>query len=228
MKISSGLVINGFIALFTLNSCGDSSSVKQTAQTKKVEEKNEALQEIAIGKQRWASKNLAVANFRNGDTIYQATSDEEWQRCAKEKKPAWCYYKNDPSHNAMYGRLYNWYAVTDARGLAPEGWEVATEEDWQTLEKNLTDSAGWKLKSTTGWEEQPGNNSSGFGAVGNGLRQPKGLYQYLNRLGCWWTSSKGDSSGIDIIMPVNTALGLAPDEGSAGYGYGVRCIKRNK
>jgi len=214
------------IIVFT--SCGNSSGNNVATQKEENIEaaEQDSLQGITIGKQTWANKNLAVRSFKNGDTIRQAITDEDWQKCANEKIPAWCYYKNDPSNNKVYGKLYNWYAINDARGLAPEGWHIATAEEWQTLEDQLPDSAGWKLKHTIGWEEEAGLNTTGFGAVGGGLRQPEGLFLYLNGLGLWWTTNEKDSlRAIDITMPRSTSLGLAPDESSKGYGYAVRCIK---
>src|SRR5688500_11264876 len=85
---------------------------------------------IMIGDQVWAAKNLDIAIFRNGDSIPQVRSNEEWEKAGKEGKPAWCYYKNDTSIGRKYGRMYNWYAVNDQRGLCPEGWDIPTNDEW--------------------------------------------------------------------------------------------------
>ena len=106
---------------------------------------------VKIGTQTWMSTNLNVSTFRNGDVIPQATSDAEWEAAGKNKQPAWCYYDNDAKNGTKYGKLYNWYAVNDPRGLAPAGYHVPTDAEWTTLEDYLGDDAGKKMKSTTGW-----------------------------------------------------------------------------
>jgi uncharacterized protein (TIGR02145 family) len=80
--------------------------------------------EVQIGTQIWMTKNLDVSKFRNGDPIPEAKTDEEWVKAGENKQPAWCYYENNPANGAKYGKLYNWYAVSDARGLAPVGYHI--------------------------------------------------------------------------------------------------------
>jgi uncharacterized protein (TIGR02145 family) len=105
---------------------------------------------VKIGTQTWMAENLNVERFRNGDLIPQAKTNEEWEKAGKEGKPAWCYYDNDPKNGAKYGKLYNWYAVNDPRGLAPAGWHIPTDAEWTTLGDQLG-SDGKKMKSTSGW-----------------------------------------------------------------------------
>jgi uncharacterized protein (TIGR02145 family) len=107
---------------------------------------------VKIGTQTWMTENLNVSTFRNGDPIPEAKTNEEWEKAGKEGKPAWCYYKNDPKNGAKYGKLYNWYAVNDPRGLAPVGWHIPTDAEWITLENQLGEDAGKKIKSTSGWD----------------------------------------------------------------------------
>ena len=124
----SGLVFAAFLF---------SSSISTWAQSA------EALEEIRIGKQVWSLKNLDVSYFRNGDPITEARTAEEWNNALAQGKPAWCYYENDPDYGARFqkpqeesvltGKLYNWFAVDDPRGLAPVGWHVPSQEEWDTL-----------------------------------------------------------------------------------------------
>ena len=107
---------------------------------------------VTIGSQVWMAKNLEVSTFRNGDVIPQATSNAEWGAAGENKQPAWCYYDNDSKNGVKYGKLYNWYAVNDPRGLAPAGYHVPTDAEWTTLENFLSDDEGKKMKSTSGWE----------------------------------------------------------------------------
>ena len=108
-----------------------------------------------IGTQVWMTKNLDVSIFRNGDVIPQASSDEAWKAAGENKQPAWCYYDNDPKNGAKYGKLYNWYAVNDPRGLAPEGYHIPTDAEWTVLTDYLGGEsiAGKKMKATSGWAD---------------------------------------------------------------------------
>jgi uncharacterized protein (TIGR02145 family) len=111
-------------------------------------------QTVTIGKQEWMTENLNVDKFRNGDPIPEAKTNGEWELASKNKQPAWCYYNNDPQYGAKYGKLYNWYAVTDPRGLAPVGYHVPSDAEWTKLTDFLGGEsvAGEKMKSTSGWD----------------------------------------------------------------------------
>src|SRR5687768_3923155 len=86
---------------------------------------------VTICCQSWMTKNLDVSTYRNGDTIPKVTDAAEW---AALTTGAYCYYDNDSAtYAATYGKLYNWYAVNDPRGLAPEGWHIPSEYEWITL-----------------------------------------------------------------------------------------------
>ena len=108
---------------------------------------------VAIGSQVWTTKNLDVATFRNGDAIPEAKTNKEWEAAGENKQPAWCYYENNTANGTKYGKLYNWYAVNDARGLAPAGWHIPTDQEWKALSTFLGGwaVAGKKMKSTSGW-----------------------------------------------------------------------------
>ena len=123
---------------------------------------------IQICNQIWMQKNLAVDHYRNGDPIPQVTDPTEW---ASLTTGAWCYYNNDPANGSIYGKLYNWFAVNDPRGLAPTGWHIPTDDrdiptssEWQLLSDCLggNEIAGGKMKSTSGW------NNGGFNNNNNG------------------------------------------------------------
>jgi uncharacterized protein (TIGR02145 family) len=133
---------------------------------------------VTIGTQIWTNKNLDVTTYRNGDPIPQVTDPTAW---AGLTTGAWCYYNDDPANGAIYGKLYNWYAVNDPRGLAPAGWHVPTETEWQTLIGTLGGAsvAGGEMKSTgtTYWgSPNTGTNSSGFSALPGGLRDVGGNF----------------------------------------------------
>ena len=104
------------------------------------------IQTVTIGTQVWMTKNLEVSTFRNGEIIPEAKTKDEWIAAADNHTPAWCYYDNNPANGTKYGKLYNWHAVNDSRGLAPEGWHVPTDEEWTVLENSLGDDIGKKMK----------------------------------------------------------------------------------
>jgi uncharacterized protein (TIGR02145 family) len=106
---------------------------------------------VTIGKQVWMQTNLNVSFFRNGDVIPEAKSKEDWIAAGKLGKPAWCHYDNDPKNDEKYGKLYNWHAVIDPRGLAPVGWKIPEFEDLNLLDTYLWGDVGLKLKNDTGW-----------------------------------------------------------------------------
>jgi uncharacterized protein (TIGR02145 family) len=150
-----------------------------------------ASNEVTIGTQVWTTKNLDVSTFRNGDPIPEAKTMEEWQKAGKNKQPAWCYYDNDPSNGAKYGKLYNWYAVNDPRGLAPNGYHIPTDAEWTILEEYLGKDAGEKMKSTSGWKDNGnGTNSSGFSGLPGGFRYDDGTFGSVGKDGYWWSSTE--------------------------------------
>lgn len=108
---------------------------------------------VKIGKQKWMSKNLDVITFRNGEQISQASNKEQWDEYSKNKIPSWCYYDFDENNGKIYGKLYNWFAVSDPRGLAPKGYHIPTDQEWTALTDFLggNNEAGLKIKSRFGW-----------------------------------------------------------------------------
>ena len=106
-------------------------------------------QDVTIGTQTWTSKNLNVTKYRNGDAIPQVQDKNAW---AKLKTGAWCYYENNTANGTTYGKLYNWFAVNDTRGLAPKGYHIPTDAEWTILTDYLGGDtiAGTKMKSTSG------------------------------------------------------------------------------
>jgi uncharacterized protein (TIGR02145 family) len=151
---------------------------------------------IRIDKLEWMTENLNVSTFRNGDVIPEARTNDEWLRAGKEGKPAWCYYENKAENGDKYGRLYNWYAVTDARGLAPRGWHVSSDDEWRQTTDFLggEDAAGTKMKSNLGWSRDGnGTNESGFTGLPGGSRDLNGTFSNAGNIGFWWSSTEYDN-----------------------------------
>jgi len=145
---------------------------------------------VTIGTQVWMKKNLTVTRYRNGDIIPQVKDSAQW---AKLTTGAWCWYNNDSTTGAVYGKLYNWYAVHDPRGLAPVGWHVSSDSEWYVVSNFLGKGSGGKMKETgtTHWFDPnvDATNSSGFTGLPGGYRSEIGQFCYIRYLGLWWTST---------------------------------------
>lgn len=186
------------------------------------------VKEVKIGKQVWMAENLNVSTFRNGDPIPQAKTAEEWAKATENKQPAWCYYENNAENGKTYGLLYNWYAVNDARGLAPAGYHIPTFAEWTTLTDYLggVEVAGTKMKSTSGWNENGnGTNSSGFNGLPGGYRNLIGTFLNIGRNGCWWSSTEF-ITGTAWFRALLSNYGVVnSDYDPEGDGFYVRCLR---
>ncbi len=185
---------------------------------------------VNIGTQTWTVENLNVSTFRNGDPIPEVKTNVEWEKAGKEGKPAWCYYDNDPKNGAKYGKLYNWYAVNDSRGLAPSGWHIATEKEWMLFTEFLGGDtlAGIKIKSSLDWNSITNHtNESGFTALPGGFRSENCSFYCIRECGYWWSSTEYDENfaGIRYLDNINKYANLNYSGYGKNYGLSVRCIK---
>lgn len=183
---------------------------------------------IKISHQEWMPQNLNVDRFRNGDVIPQAKTDQEWQQYNQQGKPAWCYYENLEANGAKYGRMYNWYAVNDKRGLAPEGWRIPIDRDWADLGHTLgsEEIAGYAMKATSGWNEGGnGSNSSKFNGVPGGYRHYNGQFSSAGDNGFWWSADMYDADNANASYLSKSLENLYRNYFNRGYGFSVRCIK---
>jgi uncharacterized protein (TIGR02145 family) len=195
---------------------------------------------VSIGNQRWATLNLNVDKFRNGDPIPHAESEEEWVEASQNFEPAWCYYNNDPENGKKYGRLYNWYAVNDSRGLAPDGWRIPSEDDFNSLFSFIEEDDevnDFKLRCDVGWgPDSGGTNETGFTALPGGYRNESDGFIGVYDMDCpedsyaaWWSGSEIEG---DPVMAAYRAIDYEFDgyplfwESDKGNGYSVRCIKK--
>ncbi len=205
MKITTLL----FIALLSISSFGFSQSV-------------------TIGTQTWTATNLDIATFRNGDAIPQAKTTEEWKAAGENKQAAWCYYENNSENGTKYGKLYNWYAVNDSRGLAPAGYHIPTDEEWTVLSTFLggEDIAGKKMKSTSGWNDDGnGTNSSGFSVLPGGYRLFDGNFYNVGYHGYWWSASEYNESNARLRRLDYSSSNLYRYFDRKSYGFSVRCVR---
>jgi uncharacterized protein (TIGR02145 family) len=182
---------------------------------------------IRIGPQAWAIANLNVSTFRNGDTIPEAKTNKDWVAAGEAGKPAWCYYNNDPAIGLIYGKLYNWYAVNDPRGLAPAGWILPGDADWGKLISSLggVGTAGLKMKSNKRWsDDNNGTNDSGFTGFPGGYRAENGAFLNIGSIGIWWSSSESNLlNAIDHYLSQSNSMtgSTSPKK----RGESVRCLR---
>jgi uncharacterized protein (TIGR02145 family) len=182
-----------------------------------------------ICNQTWMAKNLDVARYRNGDTIPQVTDPSQW---ANLTTGAWCWYNNDSAtYSSVYGRLYNWYAVNDPRGLAPTGWHVPNDGEWNTLADCLggADVAGGKMKEegTAHWNSPNAGatNSSGFDGLPSGGRYESAEFVDIGTGGNFWSSSENSSNSASYYYLNYNYASLTYYNYSKGRALSVRCVK---
>jgi uncharacterized protein (TIGR02145 family) len=233
-KLSFLLILTCFILMY---SCNVSSN--QTNSSANGGKSEEDFKTVKIGNQKWMAENLNVVLFRNGDSIQEIKNDEDWKKAGDEKKPAWSYYEYNSENGATFGKLYNWYALNDSRGLCPVGWHVPSLNEWQELQDFLGGDrvAGEKLKSEKVWN---GVNSYDFSALPGGYldfgaisRKGPGMiggtFEGLRHSGLWWTSTENKSDAQSAyycsISKDNTSLNLGTWVSSPkGGGLSIRCI----
>ena len=216
--------------LFSCSSSNDSSSNSS----------NPIPTDITIGSQVWASKNLDVDHYRNGDPIPQVTNKNDFLGFTTG---AWCYYNNDSANGAVYGKLYNWYAVNDPRGLAPLGYHIPNDNEWTSLFTTLggMSLAGGAMREagTSHWilPNTGATNSSGFTALPAGALDGTGAYYFMsiNKATTWWSANESSHQDINsadyLLYAHSTSVNCANVQAYlslGGYkrsGMSVRCIK---
>ena len=187
---------------------------------------------VTIGKQIWIAANLNVSKFRNGDEIPQALLKQDWDKAGTDKTPVWCYYdvinNTGKEPDQKYGKLYNWYAVNDPRGLAPEGYHIPTDKEWKLLITTLggDKKAGIKMKSTTGWNEDGnGTNESGFSALPAGWSNYGGSCWDWGYKAFWWSSASFEEPTAWEVGLYSRNSELTSGADLKKVGVSVRCVK---
>jgi uncharacterized protein (TIGR02145 family) len=170
--------------------------------------------------------NLKVSKYRNGAAIPTGLSDAVWESTTSS---AYAIYANNTNNDALYGKLYNLYAVNDVRGLCPTGWHVPTKDEWDKFVSHLggVEVAGGKMKSTTGWRvlNNEVTNESGFTGLPGGSRFSSGKFDYLGSVGVWWSSSEiniGDAWALNVGSRDGAVSRFTSDK---EYGFSVRCLR---
>jgi uncharacterized protein (TIGR02145 family) len=179
---------------------------------------------ITIGKQEWTTENLNIEHYRNGNLIPQVQDSNQWYNI---KTGAWCYYENKADNGNKYGKLYNWYAVNDPRGLAPKGWHIPSDAEWTQLTNFLGGEkvAGGKLKATTLWDSPNtgATNESGFTAFPGGTYDAFGFCGIGG--GCYFWSSSNYDDKVYYRKLFGYDSGVYRNEYYKNYGLSVRCVR---
>jgi uncharacterized protein (TIGR02145 family) len=179
---------------------------------------------VEIGSQCWFKENLASGIYRNGDAIPGGLTDSQWMSTTFGAQAG---HNNDAATLATYGRLYNFYAVADPRGLCPAGYHVPSDDEWSTLTNFLGGNyvADALKSSPTDVPAWDGTNSSGFSALPGGTRSSGNGYFYdLGDYGYWWSSSPSGSDAWDRNLYSGSSY---VGRGSYGVrnGFSVRCVR---
>ena len=196
---------------------------------------------VQIGEQCWLAENLRNELYQNGDSIQANLSDEEWGNTdiggvgatTVFGEPSFLCEEFSPDGDGCdeawslmaYGRLYNWYALNDARGLCPSGWHVPSDEEWTSLTDQFggLSNAGDDLKSVSGWYNNGnGSNEFGFSALPGGLRNGgNGSFQYAGSKAFFWSATETIDREINYwsnSIERQTSKDLKK-------GMSIRCIK---
>ena len=181
---------------------------------------------VTIATRQWMAENLSTTNYRNGDQIPQVNDAVEWSLLTTG---AWCYYENRSENGVTYGKLYNWFAVNDQRGLAPAGWHVASDSEWEELVTALggEKAAGTKLKSEVLWKEPlvGADNRTGFTAIPSGYRSSNGSFALFGTNSSFWTSTEDDGFSAWYREMFNSYSAVYRISTSKTQGFAVRCVK---
>jgi uncharacterized protein (TIGR02145 family) len=184
------LILMGSIIMLT-NSCAKDDNIDPAETVTDID--GNVYHTVTIGTQVWMVENLKTTKYRDGTNIPNVTDNKEWPDLTTG---AYGDYDNTPSNSVVYGRLYNWYAATDARNIAPTGWHIPTDDEWTTLATYLGGEsvAGDKLKEigNTHWESENAGatNETGFTALPGGHRTNNGGFLQIGRYAFWWSTTE--------------------------------------
>lgn len=194
---------------------------------------------VKIGKIIWMTKNLNIVSFRNGDKIPESKSAQEWVEYLRAEKPSYCNFNFKSENSDKYGKIYNTYAITDNRELAPEGWHISKKNEWKLIFDKF-ESSHSDLMSKIGWDDNIGNNNSGFNAIScdvlnyDAVCTPNGgisctAGEFLEGIGTNWCFQVGDNPkkvGGFICLDIDK-LWLQENSYSQNFdgGYYIRCVR---
>jgi uncharacterized protein (TIGR02145 family)/uncharacterized repeat protein (TIGR02543 family) len=223
-KDEASIYVSSNIVLYALWINPDGGGVPCPSAPTVKDVDNNTYNTVQIGSQCWMKENLRTTKYRTGVNIPVVTDNVDWSYYTTSG--AMCYYNNEVTNAAIYGALYNAYAV-NTNNLCPTGWHVPSNEEWNALVSELGNIAGYKMKTAMGWDDYwgddgNGNNESGFSALPAGYRD---YYFYnLKIMTCFWTSTNYSYAQEYRTLSSSSSL-LNSSAVSLDYGFSVRCIK---
>jgi len=183
---------------------------------------------VKIGDQVWMAENLRATHYLNGDAIPRVITDVAWN---SQSKGAYCEYKNTSENGDTFGRLYNWFTVSDGRGIAPIGWHVPRADDWRTLVAHLGGNklAGDKMKATgnipaLGFADRS-TNISKFNALPGGRRNEKGGFTGWDQKAYFWLITAYDNTKAWYFVLSGGDPEVLKRTDDKQNGFSVRCVK---
>jgi uncharacterized protein (TIGR02145 family) len=183
---------------------------------------------VTIGKQVWMTEDLKTTKYRNGDPIPNVIDTAGW---GKLTTGAYCNIHNKEVRTKTFGRLYNWHTVNDLRNIAPKGWHIPTDAEWDILINYLggKEVAGGKLKEsgTAHWlsPNYGATNETGLSFLPGGNRNPEGLFNVIGKIGFWWSSTESSKENASRYNLISTWPSINRDKSSKLSGFSVRCVK---
>jgi uncharacterized protein (TIGR02145 family) len=229
----TGMAVNTeyHVRAYATNSVGTAYGTDYTFRTDPatiLDYDNNVYNVVRIGTQLWLKENLKTTRFKNGTSIPLTAAEAAW---AGLTTSGYCWYDNDDSNKAVYGALYNWFAVKTGN-LCPTGWHVANDDtEWITLETYLggASPAGGKLKETgtTHWlsPNTGATNETGFTSLPGGYRHADGSFSDMGYNGYWWSSREYNVTDAFFKKMQNTSDKTFRAYMDENGGMSVRCIK---
>lgn len=226
----SRTVINGGSSGITSVTCGATNVLNASSTYGSLTDQDgNQYKTIVIGTQEWMAENLKVSHYRTGALIPVVTDGTIWGSLSTG---ATCWYNNDSTtYHCPYGKLYNFYAVADARNLCPTGWHIPTDSEWTVLSTYLGGdaTAGGALKSagTLYWVSPNSNatNSSGFSGLPCGVRNYGGAFNYVGYYGYWWSASPLSTTNVWYWYLYYSNGNVNRWNYSQTGGFSVRCLR---
>jgi uncharacterized protein (TIGR02145 family) len=220
-----------FAASPSQHSCGaDSVHNPNLTYGSMTDQEGNVYKTIVIGSQEWMAENLNTTIYRNGDPITNMLPSKEWTNTSITQLGTWVSYDNDSQYDCPYGKIYNWYVISDPRQVCPTGWHVPTNDEWTTLVDYLggPEVAGGKMKSTSLnywlYTNQDASNESGFSSLGCGYIYGQ-LFNFYGWNAMLWSSTEYDTY-FAYHLELNWSWGFSYQIPSDKVdGYSIRCVK---
>jgi uncharacterized protein (TIGR02145 family) len=221
----------GLLLLSSLGACSSPEEAKQKHSkpvSTRVVEPSQDYDTCQIGQQVWMAQNLNESHFRNGDPIKQAKTLDEWKKAGNTCTPAWCYYDNNSALGEKFGKLYNFYAVNDPRGLAPKGWALPANADFQKLLSTLRkiDKDAMALQHPSFVGDCPDSDVLKFHAYGSGYRKESGAFSGKDEYASYWSKDTANAYSANALYLHKYKFDPLWGSYYKSGGFSVRCIRQ--